>query len=51
MNLYQYNIKEALQKLETSEEGLTDNEATEHLKQYGPNKLIEEKKIGKLKIL
>jgi len=51
MNWYQFNIKEIMQKLGTSEEGLTDNEATERLKQYGPNKLIEEEKISKLKIL
>lgn len=51
MNWYQLHIKEIMQKLGTSEEGLTDNEATECLKQYGPNKLIEEEKISKLKIL
>lgn len=51
MNWYQLHIKEIIQKLGTSEEGLTDNEATERLKQYGPNKLIEEEKISKLKIL
>src|SRR3990172_2725859 len=51
MNWYQLHIKEILQKLETSEEGLTDNEATARLKQYGKNKLIEEEKISKLKIL
>ena len=51
MNWYQLHIKEIMQKLGTSEEGLTDNEAAERLKQYGPNKLIEEEKISKLKIL
>src|SRR3989338_1052453 len=51
MNWYKLNIKEIMQKLGTSEEGLTDNEATERLKQYGTNKLIEEEKISKLKIL
>ncbi len=51
MNWYQLPIKEILQKLGTSEEGLTDNEATERLKQYGPNKLVEEEKISRLKIL
>ena len=29
MNWYQLPVKDILQKLETSEEGLTDNEATE----------------------
>src|SRR4030065_861212 len=51
MNWYQLPVKEIMQKLGTSEEGLTDNEATERLKQYGPNKLIEEEKISRLKIL
>ena len=51
MNWYQLPIKEIIQKLGTSEEGLTDNEVTERLKQYGPNKLIEEEKISRLKIL
>jgi len=51
MNWYQLPIKEILQKLETSEEGLTDNEATARLEQYGMNKLIEEEKISRLKIL
>ena len=51
MNWYQLPVKEIMQKLGTSEEGLTDNEATERLKQYGTNKLIEEEKISKLKIL
>ncbi len=51
MNWYQLHIKEIIQKLGTSEEGLTDNEAMERLKQYGPNKLIEEEKISKFKIL
>ena len=51
MNWYQLPVKDIVQKLGTAEEGLTDNEATERLKQYGPNKLIEEEKISKLKIL
>src|SRR3990167_2406900 len=51
MNWYQLPVKEIMQKLGTSEEGLTDNEATERLKQYGTNKLIEEEKISKLYIL
>ncbi len=51
MNWYQLPVKEIMQKLGIPEEGLTDNEATERLKQYGPNKLIEEEKISRLKIL
>src|SRR3990172_4530609 len=51
MNWYQLPVKEILQKLVTSEEGLTDNEATKRLKQYGLNKLVEEENISRLKIL
>ena len=51
MNWYQLPTKELLQKLETSEEGLTDNEVTARLAQYGQNKLVEEEKISRLKIL
>ncbi len=51
MNWYQLPIKEILQKLKTSEEGLTDNEVTARLEQYGLNKLVEEEKISRLKIL
>ncbi len=51
MNWYQLHIKEIMQKLGTSEEGLTDNEAGKRLQQYGLNKLVEEEKISRLKIL
>lgn len=51
MNWYQLHIKEILQKLETSEEGLTDDEVSKRLQQYGLNKLVEEEKISRLKIL
>lgn len=51
MNWYQLHIKEILQKLETSEEGLTDNEVSKRLQHYGLNKLVEEEKISRLKIL
>lgn len=51
MNWYQLHGKEILQKLGTSEEGLTDNEASKRLQHYGLNKLVEEEKIGRLKIL
>lgn len=51
MNWYQLPIKEIMQKLGTSEEGLTDNEVTARLGQYGLNKLVEEEKISRLKIL
>lgn len=51
MHWYQLNIKETIQKLETSEEGLTEQEARERLTRYGANKLAEERKISRLKIL
>lgn len=51
MNWYQIDSKDSFRKLNTSEEGLTDKEVKERLLQYGPNKLAEEEKINKLKIL
>ena len=51
MNWYQIGIKEIFHKLGTSETGLTDAEAKQRIVQYGPNKLAEEEKISKLKIL
>jgi Ca2+-transporting ATPase len=51
MNWYQLSIKEVFRKLGTSENGLTDIEARQRLEQYGRNKLAEEGKISKLKIL
>jgi len=48
---YQLNVKEVLHKLGSSESGLTDAEAKERIVQYGPNKLAEEEKISKFKIL
>ena len=51
MNWYQLHIKEILQKLETSEEGLNDNEVSKRLQLYGLNKLVEEEKISRFKIL
>jgi len=48
---YQLNSKDILRTLKTSEEGLSDKEVEARLVQYGPNKLAEEEKINKLKIL
>ena len=48
---YQLNSKEILHKLKTSEEGLNDKEVKARLVQYGANKLAEEEKLNKLKIL
>ncbi len=51
MNWYQLPVKEVIQKLGTSEKGLTDEEAKQRLSQHGLNKLAEEEKINKFKIL
>lgn len=51
MTWYQLNAKEVFHKLGTSENGLSDEEAKNRLSQYGHNKLAEEEKISKLKIL
>ncbi|MBA3060523.1 MAG: HAD-IC family P-type ATPase, partial [Nitrospirae bacterium] len=51
MNWYQLSVKEVFHKLGISESGLTDAEARQRLEEYGPNKLAEEEKISKLKIL
>ncbi|MDP2992278.1 MAG: HAD-IC family P-type ATPase, partial [Deltaproteobacteria bacterium] len=51
MHWYQLGVKEIFQTLRSSEEGLTDAEAGERLIQHGPNKLAEEERISKLKIL
>jgi len=48
---YQLNVKEVLHKLGSSENGLTDAEAKERIVQYGSNKLAEEEKISRFKIL
>ncbi|WP_141266767.1 cation-transporting P-type ATPase [Thermodesulfovibrio sp. Kuro-1] len=50
MNWYQISSKEIYQKLNTSEKGLTNEEAQKRLKQYGANRLTEEEKINRLKI-
>lgn len=51
MKWYQVSAKEVLQKLATSESGLTSEEAKKRFIQYGPNKLAEEEKISRFKIL
>ncbi|MGQ9570859.1 MAG: cation-translocating P-type ATPase [Thermodesulfovibrionales bacterium] len=51
MNWYQLSIKEVFHKLGTSENGLTEEEAKQRLAQHGPNKLTEEERINKFKIL
>ncbi|MBM4351429.1 MAG: HAD-IC family P-type ATPase, partial [Deltaproteobacteria bacterium] len=51
MKWYQTDEKEVFKALQTSEEGLSEAEAKKRLGKYGPNRLPEEKAIGKLKIL
>ncbi|MCU0600015.1 MAG: HAD-IC family P-type ATPase [Desulfobacterales bacterium] len=51
MNWYQINIEEIFKKLESSSDGLSDSEAKGRLSTYGPNKLSEQEKISKLRIL
>lgn len=50
MNWYRTTIEEIYRKLNTTEKGLTTEEAEQRLRIYGPNKLPEEKKINRLRI-
>lgn len=49
-NWHAMNVEEVMQALHTSRGGLTDDEVKLRLKEYGPNKLIEEKRITPLTI-
>ncbi|MBZ0155994.1 MAG: HAD-IC family P-type ATPase [Alphaproteobacteria bacterium] len=51
MAWYQRSFEEIFGEIETSGHGLTDAEAGKRLEQYGPNKLAEEERISKVKIL
>jgi len=51
MQWYQLSIRDIYHKLKTSEKGLSQEEAKKRLTEYGYNKLQEEDKINKLKIL
>lgn len=51
MNWYQLETDEILRHLGSSHDGLSDSDAASRLSKYGPNKLAEQEKIGKLKIL
>lgn len=48
---YQLSTKEVFEKLKTSEKGLSEKEIKERLSKYGPNTLVEEEEISKLKLL
>ena len=50
MNWYQLEIERVKSELDTSENGLTKDEAEKRLESHGPNRLAEEEKIGVLKI-
>jgi Ca2+-transporting ATPase len=51
MNWYQLDHNQIFAELNTSEDGLADAEVRERLEKFGPNKLAEEERISKLKIL
>ncbi len=51
MRWYRLNQNEVLEKLQTSEAGLSLSEAGKRLLRYGPNRIAEEEKINRLKIL
>lgn len=50
MNWYQQSLKEIFHKLNTTDKGLTNEEAKKRFEKYGANKLAEEGKINRLKI-
>ncbi len=47
---YQITLKDIYQKLDTSEKGLTSEEAKRRLEKYGANKFAEDEKINRFKI-
>ncbi len=51
MKWYQLTIKEVFHKLESDDSGLNEQEVKRRLKNFGPNKLAEEERISRLKIL
>ncbi|MFQ5585876.1 MAG: cation-translocating P-type ATPase [Thermodesulfobacteriota bacterium] len=51
MNWYQLDAREVVKQLKTHDEGLSEDEALQRLQQYGPNQLIEEEKISRIRIL
>ncbi len=51
MNWHQFEAADVLLAMESSGHGLTEAEARDRLQQYGPNKLAEEERIGRLKIV
>jgi len=51
MNWYQLDATQVLQKLATSETGLSEEQVRQRLQQYGPNRLAEEEKVSWVRIL
>ncbi len=51
MKWYQLGVKEVMHNLETSENGISSQEAKQRLSRYGLNRLEEDKKISKLEII
>ncbi|KAF0182107.1 MAG: P-type HAD superfamily ATPase [Nitrospirae bacterium] len=51
MSWYQIDTSLIFEKFGTSETGLSEHESLARLRQYGPNKLAEEERISKLRIL
>lgn len=51
MTWYQLSVKDVLQKLGSSEKGLSEVEVKKRLTQYGLNKLKEKEKINRIKLI
>lgn len=51
LHWYQLSIKEVFERLKASEDGLTETDIKDRLLQFGPNRLTEEERLSKLKIL
>src|SRR3989339_196390 len=51
MKWYQLEVEKIFEQLKASIKGLSEAEAAARLQQYGPNKLAEEGKISRLKLL
>jgi Ca2+-transporting ATPase len=51
MQWYRFGFDEIFQELESNQTGLSGDEAARRLTQYGPNKLVEEEGINRLKLL
>jgi len=50
MNWHSQNVKNVLKELSTTEKGLSSEEAQNRLEKYGPNELVEKKKVTALEV-